>query len=131
MGYNSDTFQDLDRNIFNFSRYYLYDHKKIVLCKGLIFAIPPKTIECSEFLLLFEMQFRDIASIEISNFNKECVKSRHRDSAYISFKQISNISLKNLSTEELKALNNLVKYEDIVIQKACKGNNIVIFNGSD
>ena len=71
MGYNSDTFQDLDRNIFNFSRYYLYDHKKIVLCKGLIdldrnifnfsryylydhkkivlckgliFAIPPKTI---------------------------------------------------------------------------------------
>ena len=62
------------------------------------------------------MSFRDITSLEISNFNKECVKRRFRDSAYTSFKQFSKISEKHLSTEEIKALNCLVKNKDIVIQ---------------
>ena len=41
------------------------------------------------------------------------------------------ISEKNLSKEEVKALNNLVKNKDIVIQKADKGNSIVILNRND
>ena len=77
------------------------------------------------------MLFRDINSLEVSNLNKECVKSRLPDSAYTSFKQVSKISEKNLSKEEVKALNNLVRNKDIVIQKADKGNNIVILNRSD
>ena len=77
------------------------------------------------------MLFRGNNNLEVSNLNKECVKSRLRDSAYTSFKQISNISEKNISKEEVKALNNLVKIKDIVIQKADKGNNIVILNRSD
>ena len=131
MGNNSETCQDPDKVIFNFSSYNLSDHEKIVLGKGLSFAIPPKTIEYSEFLVPFEMLFRDINSLEVSNLNKECVKSRLRDSAYTSFKQVSKISEKNLSKEEVKALNNLVRNKDIVIQKADKGNNIVILNRSD
>ena len=76
LGNNSDTCQDPGKVIFNFSSYNLSDHEKIVLCKGLSFAIPPKTIEYSEFLVPFEMLFRDINSLEVSNLNKECVKSR-------------------------------------------------------
>ena len=79
MGNNSDTCQDPYKIIFNFSSYNLSDHEKIVLYKVLSFAIPPKTIEYSEFLVLFEMLFRDINSLEVSNLNKECVKSRLRD----------------------------------------------------
>ena len=45
---------------------------------------------------------------------------------YTSFKQVSKIYEKNLSTEEIKALNALVKNEEIVIQKSDKVNNIVI-----
>ena len=56
--------------------YNLSDHEKIVPSKGLSFAIPPKTIEYSEFLVSFEMLFRDINSLEVSNLNIECVKSR-------------------------------------------------------
>ena len=41
------------------------------------------------------------------------------------------MSEKNLSREEVKALNNLVKNKALVIQKADKGNNIVILNRSD
>ena len=37
---------------------------------------PPKAVEYSEFLLPLEMLFRDINSLEVSNLNKECVKSR-------------------------------------------------------
>ena len=109
MGKSSATCQDRDKVIFNFSSYNLNDHEKSVLYKGLNFAIPPKAIEYSEFLLPFEMLFREITSFDIANFNKECVKSRLRDSAYSSFKQVSKISNKHLSIEEAKALNNLLK----------------------
>ena len=108
MGKNSDTCQDPDKVKFNFSNYNLNDHEKSVLCKGLNFAIPPKAIEYSEFLLPFEMLFREITSLDIDNFNEECVKSRLRDSAYSSFKQVFQMSDKNLSKERVKALNNLV-----------------------
>ena len=76
---NSDTSQDPDKVIINFSSYNLSDQEKIVLSKGLSFAIPPKTIEYSKFLVLFEMIFRDISSLEVSNINKECVKSKLQD----------------------------------------------------
>ena len=46
-------------------------------------------------------------------------------------KQVSNVSEKNFSKEELKALDNSVKNKDIVIQKVDKGNNVVILNRSD
>ena len=71
------------------------------------------------------MLFREITNLDIGNFNKECVKSRLRDSAYSSFKQVFKISDKNFSWEEVKALNNLLK------NKADKGNNIVFLNRSD
>ena len=70
-------------------------------------------------------------SYDIGDFNKECVKSRLRNSVYSSFKQASRISDKDLSREEVKALNNLAKNKNLVIQKADKGNNIIILNRSD
>ena len=69
--------------------------------------------------------------MEVSKLNKKCVKSKLRDSASTLFKQVSKISEKNLSIEEVKALSNLVKNKGIVIQKADKGDNIVILNKSD
>ena len=65
-----------DKVIFNFSSYNLSGHGKIDLSKGLSFAIPPETIEYSEFLVPFEMLFRDINSLKVNNLNKERVKSR-------------------------------------------------------
>ena len=43
--------------------------------------------------------------MEVSNLNKECVKSRFRDSAYRSFKQVAKISEKRVNLKEGKALN--------------------------
>ena len=64
------------------------------------------------------MLIRDITRLENSNFDKEFVKSRLRDSPYIPFKQVSKIFDKNLSTEES-------------IQKAGNANNIVNLNRSN
>ena len=64
------------------------------------------------------MLIRDIPRLENSKFNKKFLKSRLRDSPYLSFKQVSKIFEKNLSTKES-------------IQKADKANNIVSFNRSD
>ena len=76
-------------------------HIKILIKLYLIFkfkiATPPKVIQHSEFLELFEMLFREITSLNICNFNKECVKSKLQDSAYSSFKQVCKISDKNPS----------------------------------
>ena len=58
------------------------------------------------------MLFTDINNLEVSNLNK----SRLRDSACTSFKQVSKYSEKNVLKEEVKALNNLVKNKNIVIQ---------------
>ena len=64
------------------------------------------------------MLIRDIPRLENSKLNKKFLKSRLRDSPYLSFKQVSKIFEKNLSTKES-------------IQKADKANNIVSFNRSD
>ena len=54
IGKNSDTCQDPDKVIFNFSSYNLNNHEKPVLCKGLNFTIPSKAIEYSEFYYLLK-----------------------------------------------------------------------------
>ena len=61
--------QDSDKAIFTFWSYSLNDHGKTVLCKGLSFAIPPNSAEYSEFLLPYEMLFRDITGLKVDNFN--------------------------------------------------------------
>ena len=71
---NSDTCQDTDKVIFNFSSYNLNDHEKSVLSKGLNFTIPPKAIEYSKILLPFEMLSREITNLDIANFNKHLSK---------------------------------------------------------
>ena len=71
---NSDTCQDTDKVIFNFSSYNLNDHEKSVLSKGLNFTIPPKAIEYSKISLPFEMLSREITNLDIANFNKHLRK---------------------------------------------------------
>ena len=47
---NSVTSHDPDEVIFNFSNHVLTDHEKLLLSKGLNFAIPPKDINYADYL---------------------------------------------------------------------------------
>ena len=77
MGKYSNTSYDSDKVLFNFSSYNLNDHEKSVLCKSLNFCYSTKNYLLSvQNVFPFKMLFREITSLNISNFDKECVKSR-------------------------------------------------------
>ena len=41
--------------------------------------VPPKNTNYVDFMLPFEMLYRDVDSLEVSNLDKEFIKSRLRD----------------------------------------------------
>ena len=61
----SETLHDFGKVIFNFSRNKLSDDEKSLLCKGLNFAIPPKSLGYADHMLPFKLLFRDINKNEI------------------------------------------------------------------
>ena len=65
------------------------------------------------------------------SYNKEVICSRLRDCAFTSFRDSSKINENNLFKEEDLALKDLNKNRDLVIQKADKGNTVVILNKND
>ena len=68
---------------------------------------------------------------EVPSYDKEFIRSRLRDFAFTSFRDLSKINENNLSKEELLALKELIKYKDLVIQKVDKGNTVVILSKND
>ena len=64
---NSQTSHDPDEVIFNYSSHVLTESEKSLLCKGLKFAIPSKTLEYADYLLPFELLYRDIHNLDITN----------------------------------------------------------------
>ena len=90
-----------------------------------------KNIKYYGYLLSFEVLFREVNSLNLLSFNKQCVTRRLQDSVYSSLQQVSKIFEKNLPDEEIKALKNLTENKDLVIQIADKGNSILILNKND
>ena len=73
---NSHTSHNPDKVIFNYSSHVLTDSEKSLLCRGLNFAIPPKTLEYADYLLPFELLHRNIHNLDITNEKKEVLKTR-------------------------------------------------------
>ena len=121
---------DPNKVIFNFSSYELSDVEKNVLCEGLNFSVKPKSIEYSEFLLPFELLFRDVKQENFHSEDLSLIKARLLDTALSSHESFSRdeSSSENLTESEFKALRHLSKNKNIVIQKADKGNTIVILD---
>ena len=129
--HNSITSHDPDKVIFNFSGHVLNTTEKSLLSKGLNFAIPPKNINYADYMLPFELLYRDVDFLEVANLDKEFIKSRLRDSAFSSYKDTGKTFEKNFPKAEFDALKILLKNKDIIVQKANKGNTVVILNRKD
>ena len=73
---------------------------------------------------------KQIIDTNVNNLNfrhSKNFQSKILDTAFSSFDSFNNNKMRNnLSEEELKALRNLRKQKDLVIQKADKGNTVVI-----
>ena len=129
--HNSVTTHDPDKVIFNFSGHALNTTEKSLLSKGLNSMIPPTNINYADCMLPFELLYRDVEFLEVSNLDKEFVKSTLRDSAFSSYNDTGKTFEKNLPKAEFDALKILLKNKDIVVQKADKGNTLVILNRKD
>ena len=78
--------------------------EKALLTKEMNFGMPPKNINYTNFMLTLELLYRDVNSLEVSNLDKEFIKSRLKDSAFSSYKVIGKTLEKNLHKEEFDAL---------------------------
>ena len=119
---------DPDKIIFNFSSQNLSEDEKKLLCKGLNFALPSNGMSYGDFMLPFELFYRDIKALAPSPDDLLHVKSKLTNVAFSSFNSFKRVAKyeKNLSDDELVALNHLMSNKDIVVQKADKGNTVVI-----
>ena len=100
MGKYSNTSYDSDKVLFNFSSYNLNDHEKSVLCKSLNFCYSTKNYLLSvQNVFPFKMLFREITSLDISNFDK----------AYTPFKRFSRVLPKIFPNKKMKNLITRLK----------------------
>ena len=121
---------DPNKVIYNFSNYRLTDSDKSLLIKGLNFVIPPKKIEYSKFLILFELLFRDVKPNSESSVDLASVKARLQDTAFTSYSAFNkdNSPPSSLSKNEFESLCKLKNENNFVIQKADKGKTILILD---
>ena len=126
---NFQTSHDPDKVIFNYSSHVLTESGKSLLCKGLNFAIPPKTLKYADYLLPFELLYRAIHNLDITNEKKEVLKPRIKDCTFSSFNSYNeNDEPLNLTPEELAALKSLSKNQNVVIQKSDRDKSIAIID---
>ena len=74
------------------------------------------------------MTHRPSPFVQIPSYGKEFVRCRLRDCAFISFRDSSKINENNLFKEENLTLKDLIKNRNLVIQKADKGDIVVILS---
>ena len=120
-----------DKVIFNFWSLVLTDHEKTLLSKGLNFTILHKDLNYVDYLLPFELSYSDINSLKISNFDKDCIKTKLRDLAFSSYNETSNFMENNLPKSQLVALKSLFRNKELIIQKFDKDNTVVLLNRKD
>ena len=119
-----------DEVIYNYSKVILTENDKSLLCKGLRFAVPPKKLKYHEYMLPFELLFRDIKFDTKSNNSLNHLQSKVKDLGLSSLRYYNkhDHSLDNLTKEEYKSFLKLSENEDIIIQRADKGNTVVILD---
>ena len=113
--------QDHEKVIFNYSNISLSDAEKSLLVKGLKFSISPKKLNYADYSANFELFYRSIYNLDsISNKILDFVKTKIKDTALTSFRNYKANLPRNLSGEDFKALQNLSKNTNLVIQKSDK-----------
>ena len=105
----------------------LTDAEKSLLVKGLNFTLPPKQLCYSDYLINFELFYRNIENLKIlSGDNLDFLKTRIKDTTLTSFRNYNANVPQHLSNEEFEGVKTLSKNCNLVIPKADKGNSVVI-----
>ena len=125
---------ETDDLIFNFSNHVLTPAQQSILMKGLNFALPPKKLRHEDYLLNFELLYRnavDSKSVKENELDEFKSKLKSISLQSLRFYNRKKKKLENISEDEHNALLELAALDNIVIQKADKGNVIVLVNKTD
>ena len=108
------------------------DNDKYLLVRGLNFAIPPKKLKHQDFLLPFELLYRDIKDEDTVQESLIHLRSRLKDIGLSTFRLYNKKDhrFENLDRVEYDAFLGLAGNDNIIIQKADKGNTVVIVDRS-
>ena len=106
--------------------------EKSLLCKGLNFALPAKDFKFENYLLPFELLFRNVYESSDKDESLLHLKSKIKDVGLSSYRVYNKKDhrYENLSPEEYDAFVNLSDNKDLIIQKADKGNTVVLLDRS-
>ena len=119
---------DPNKVIRNYSAYVLSDQEKSLLSRGLNFAVPPKKLKYQDYLLPYELLYRDVMNEDEVKDTLVYLKSRLKDAGLSSFRLYNKKDhrFENLTRDEYEAFVALASNDSIIIQKADKGNTVVI-----
>ena len=116
----SKTENDPEKVIFNFSKYVLSDIEKKLLAKGLNFCLPPKQLKYADYLVHFELFYRDICNLEIlSNEDLDFVKTETKETASSSIRQYNKNPQQNLFKEEPKNSKKISSFKNLTVCCSC------------
>ena len=95
--------------------------------KGINFSLRPKRLKHEEYLLNFELLFRDMSKFD-DNDNLNLLKCELSNLAYstLSVYNRKRKKFENITNIEFEALQQLSVLKDVIIQKADKDNVIVL-----
>ena len=122
---------DPDKVIFNYSSYKLSDLEKRLLAKGLNYALPPIKLNYGDYMTPSELFYREIRKLPIEDHELEKLKTEIKKEAYSSFDNYNFWNELNINKEEYLALKGLSSNKNIILQKADKGNSVVLVNKAD
>lgn len=121
--------------LFNFYPDKLSDVKKNILCDGLNFLVKLKSIECSKFLLTFELLFWDVNQENLCSENFSLMKARDVNQKNLCCENFSLMKARLLDTIlssyesffcHRSPCENLTTCESIALKRFSKNKNIVI-----
>ena len=129
-GYKPETSldsHDPEKVISNFSSHILSGSEKSLLCKGLRFALRPKKIYYADFLLQFEVLYRDTLEFNLPSEKHDLLNNKLKDICFSTLNSYNFDKVNtNLTESESKSLKELIRRKDLVIQKTYKGSTVVI-----
>ena len=117
---------DVDEHIQNISSHQLTFFQKLVLCRGLKFAIPQRQISAMEVNANFEKAYWQLEPT-ICNDKKELAAATLRSIALNYIERKSPRPPRALQ----RSINQLKKRDDIIISKPDKGSGVVVMDRSD
>ena len=118
---SSISMHDPSKVIFNFSKYELSDCEKRLLAKGLNFSLAPRHLDYADYLVNFELFYRNIRNLGIlSNEDLDFVKTRTKEAALSSYRNYNNNVPQHLCKEEFLALQNLRKIKILLSRNLIK-----------